>query len=167
MVSLRVTSTDILPENPMGKEQARPRQPHHLKAWFSLSVFERAAETRWHFLIVPLPIRVKKKPPVSSLHPCLLCGQSPDSGQPTPIGSDPSYLSALICYYSYLSALIGYCSFSHSMLAALLSLKQASSASTPGPLHVLFSLMECFLQLCTSLPFQVFSQMLPSQCGLA
>lgn len=44
--------------------------------------------------------------PDSSLHPCLLCSQSPDSGQPTPTGSDSSYLSALICCSSYLSALI-------------------------------------------------------------
>lgn len=53
----------------MEKESARPCQPHHLKAWFSLGGFDKVAETRWHFLIVPLPIRIKKK----KKSPLLLC----------------------------------------------------------------------------------------------
>lgn len=87
--------TDIPQETPVEKESARPCQPHHLKAWLSLGGFDKVAETRWHFLIVPLPIRVKKKKIPPSLHLCLLCGQSPNSSQPTPTGSDSSYLSAL------------------------------------------------------------------------
>lgn len=51
-----------------------------------------------------------------------------------------------------LSSCVTTLALTHPMRAPLLSLKQASSAATPGPLCKLFSLMKCFPQLCTCTP---------------
>ena len=121
-------------------EKSRQGLVSHItaEAWLSPSVFGKGAETRWRVLTVPLPVGVQEMPPVPSLHPRSLCGQSPDDDLSAPTGSGPSCLSVLIRH----------CSCSHLPHAGpWLSLKQASSAATPGPLRMLFSLMKCLPQL--------------------
>lgn len=91
---------EIAPESderppPQRDRSSGPRCPSQSGGYFqhqSWKFWGSSLLNTQHFLTVPLPIRVKEMPPIPSLHPCLLCGQSPANGLPTPTGSGPSYL---------------------------------------------------------------------------
>lgn len=122
-------------------------QCHSWKFW-GPSLLKQVA-----FPYCPIAHEGKGRAPYSSLHPCLLCDQSPDNGLPAPTGSGPSHLSDLISHYSP----------SHSFHAGPFAVPQTtSSATTPGPLHVLDSLVECFPSVVHMAP--PFSSLLKDYC---